>query len=167
MAVRSTDEVRSLRDQIFMMEQTRWVTPGVSVLKTKSRETVRSSRSSRPWPVCRAPGIYNRGAQLILPHDLAEWGPHCAFGSKARIEALVAAYLKAVKAKLPATTEARNLYDALVRPIPEAPQKQSLIIVATASCISCRSTGSETYPAAMWRKPERSSIHLPQPHFTC
>jgi hypothetical protein len=40
MSARSTDEVRSLRDQVFMIEQTRWVTPGVSVLKTKSRETV-------------------------------------------------------------------------------------------------------------------------------
>src|SRR2546425_1164763 len=40
MAARSTDEVRSLRDQIFMTEQTRWVTPGVSILKTTSRETV-------------------------------------------------------------------------------------------------------------------------------
>jgi CHAT domain-containing protein len=50
-------------------------------------------------------------------------------GSKAQIEALVAAYLKAVKAKLPATTEGRNLYDALLRPIREASQKQNLIIV--------------------------------------
>jgi len=50
-------------------------------------------------------------------------------GSKARIEALVSAYLKAVKAKLPAMTEARILYDALVRPIPEAAQKDRLIIV--------------------------------------
>ena len=35
MAARSTDEVRSLRDQIFMTEQTRWVTPGVSMLKSQ------------------------------------------------------------------------------------------------------------------------------------
>jgi tetratricopeptide (TPR) repeat protein len=37
MAARSLDEVRSLRDQIFMTEQARWVTPGVSVLKIKCR----------------------------------------------------------------------------------------------------------------------------------
>jgi len=49
--------------------------------------------------------------------------------SKARIEALVAHYLEAVKAKLPALTEARDLYDVLLRPIGEAIQKQSLIIV--------------------------------------
>jgi len=40
MAARSTDEVRNLRDQIFMMEQARWITPGGGLLKTKSRETV-------------------------------------------------------------------------------------------------------------------------------
>ncbi len=37
MAARSTDEVRSLRDQVFMMEQARWVAPGVSVLKVSLR----------------------------------------------------------------------------------------------------------------------------------
>ena len=40
MAARSTDEVRSLRDQIFMTEQARWITPGASLLKTKWREAV-------------------------------------------------------------------------------------------------------------------------------
>src|SRR5579872_7399457 len=40
MAARSTADVGNLRDQIFMTEQARWVTPGVSVLKTKSREMV-------------------------------------------------------------------------------------------------------------------------------
>src|SRR5207247_10276448 len=40
MAARSTDEVRSLRDQIFMTEQGRSISPGVSVLKSKSREAV-------------------------------------------------------------------------------------------------------------------------------
>ena len=49
MAARSTGEVRSLRDQIFSMEQTRWITPGASVLKTKSRETVGSNRFDKPW----------------------------------------------------------------------------------------------------------------------
>jgi len=79
-----------------------------------------------------------------------------------------AAYLKAVKAKLPATTEARNLYDALVRPIPEAPQKQSLIIVRDGQLHLVPFDGlrdvSGRYVA---ENQKRSSIHLPQPHFTC
>jgi hypothetical protein len=40
MAARSTDEVRSLRDQIFLKEQARWITPGASVLKNKPREAL-------------------------------------------------------------------------------------------------------------------------------
>src|SRR5216684_2796844 len=130
MTARSTDEVRSLRDQIFMTEQARWVTPGVSVLKTKSRETVGIEQVQQAL----APSA------MLLEYVIADPNSYCLatsrsgfrivrLGSKARIEALVSAYLKSVKAKLPAVTEARILYDALVRPIPEAAQKDSLIIV--------------------------------------
>ena len=103
MAARSTDEVRSLRDQIFMMEQTRWVTPGVSVLKTKSRETVGLEQIQQAL----APSA------VLLEYVIADPSSYCLtisrsgarivrLDSKARIEPLVAAYLKAVKAKLPA-----------------------------------------------------------------
>lgn len=130
MAARSTDEVRSLRDQIFMTEQTRWITPGVSVLKSKSRETVGLKQIQQAM----APSA------VLLEYVIADPNSYCLtitrsgsrivrLGSKARIESLVAAYLKAVKAKQTALTEARVLYDALLRPIREAPQKQNLIIV--------------------------------------
>lgn len=130
MAARSTGEVRSLRDQIFSMEQTRWITPGVSVLKTRSRETVGLDQIRQAL----APSA------VLLEYVIADPRSYCltisrngsrivTLGGKAQIETLVAAYLKAVKAKLPATTEARNLYDALVRPIREASQKQNLVIV--------------------------------------
>ena len=130
MAARSTDEVRSLRDEIFMTEQTRSINPGVSVLKSKSREMVGLEQIQRALSPSAA----------LLEYVIADPNSYCLtisrgesrivrLGSKARIEGLVAAYLKAVKAKLPAMTEARNLYDALVHPIGEAPQKQSLIIV--------------------------------------
>ncbi len=83
MAARSTNEVRSLRDQIFMMEQTRWVTPGVSVLKTKPRETVGLEQIQHgPGSVCRALGICNRGSQFLLPHDFAQWCPYRAVGQQ-------------------------------------------------------------------------------------
>ena len=130
MAARSTDEVRSLRDQIFMTEQTRWITPGVSVLKTKSRETVGLEQIQQAL----APSA------VLLEYVIADPSSYCLtisrsgsrivrLGSKAQIEPLVAAYLKAVKAKLPAVPEARSLYDALLRPIREAAQKETLIIV--------------------------------------
>ena len=83
MGARSTDEVRSLRDQIFMMEQTRWVTPGVSALKTKSRETVGLEEIQHgPGSVYRALGICNRGSQFLLPHDFAQWCPYRAVGQQ-------------------------------------------------------------------------------------
>jgi CHAT domain-containing protein len=130
MAAQSTDEVRRLRDQIFVMEQTRWIAPGVGVLKTRSRETVGLEQIQQAVPP----------STVLLEYVIADPSSYCLtisrsgsrivrLGSKTLIEALVVAYLKAVKAKLPAATEARRLYDALVRPIPEAAQKESLIIV--------------------------------------
>lgn len=130
MGARSTDEVRNLRDQIFMMEQTRWIAPGVSVLKTKSRETVGLKQIQQAL----APST------VLLEYVIADPISYCLtisrngsrivrLGGKTSIEALVVAYLRAVKAKLPAATEARTLYDALVRPIPEVAQRESLIIV--------------------------------------
>ena len=48
---------------------------------------------------------------------------------RARIEPLVAAYLKSVKAKLPALAEARALYDALLGPIRETARGRTIVIV--------------------------------------
>jgi CHAT domain-containing protein len=130
MAARSTDEVRSLRDQIFLKEQARWITPGASVLKNKPREAVGMEQIQQ----ATAPSA------ALLEYVIADPTSYCLMisrggsrivrlGSKAQIEALVAAYLAAVKAKLPAISEARNLYDALLRPIPEIAQKDNLTIV--------------------------------------
>jgi CHAT domain-containing protein len=52
-----------------------------------------------------------------------------SLGSREQIEKLVASYLKAVKAKLPAVQEARSLYNDLLRPIRETSQKGTFIIV--------------------------------------
>src|SRR5580658_7560865 len=130
MAARSTDEVRSLRDQIFLKEQARWITPGASVLKNKPREAVAMEQIQQAL----AP------AAALLEYVIADPVSYCLMisrngsrivrlGSKAQIEALVTTYLTAVKAKHPAIREARSLYDALVRPLPEIAEKETLIIV--------------------------------------
>jgi CHAT domain-containing protein len=130
MAARSMDEVGSLRDQIFMEEQVRWVTPGASVLKTKPRETVALPQIEQAL----APSA------VLLEYVMADPESYCLtisrsgsrivrLGGRTQIEALVASYLKAVKAKLPAIREARSLYDALLGPIRETGQKDTLIIV--------------------------------------
>jgi CHAT domain-containing protein len=130
MTARSTDEVRRIRDQIFMAEQSRWVTPGVSILKAQSHETVGLDRIEQTLSA----------SAVILEYVLANPRSYCMvisrrgtrtvpLAGKDRIEALVAAYLRAVKAKHPATAEARELYDALLRPISEAAQKEDLVVI--------------------------------------
>jgi CHAT domain-containing protein len=130
MAARSTDEVLGLRDEIFMEEQVRWITPGASVLKTKPRETVTMHQVQQTLGP----------SEVLLEYVMADPDSFCLtisrngsrivrLGSRAEIEKLVASYLKAVKAKLFATREARSLYDALMLPIRETSEKDGLIIV--------------------------------------
>ncbi len=130
MSARSTDEIRNLRDQIFMEEQSRWVTPGVSILKAKSREQIGLAQVQQALPA----------AVTLIEFVVADPSSYCLvisrsgpsvvrLASKSRIESLIAAYLKAIKAKAPSAMQARNLYDALLGPVREARQKQTLIIV--------------------------------------
>ena len=44
---RSTSEVRQIRDQIFQVEQARWITPEISILKAQSHETVSMEQVQR------------------------------------------------------------------------------------------------------------------------
>ena len=130
MAARPTEEVLRLRDQIFMTEQARWVTPGVNVFQAKGPEPVAIEQVQQTL----------RPSTVLLEYVLADPNSYCLTISqsisrivrlpgKAQIEPLVGAYLKTVKGKLPALAEARALYDALIRPIREAAQEKTLIIV--------------------------------------
>jgi CHAT domain-containing protein len=130
MAARSTDQVRALRDQIFMTEQARWNTPGVSIVKTKSPEPAAIEQVQRTL----APSA------LLLEYVLADPSSYCLvisrdasrivhLKSKGEIQPLIGAYLKAAKAKTPALAEARNLYDALIRPLGELATARTLIVV--------------------------------------
>ncbi len=130
MAARSTEDVRSLRDQIFIKEQARWIAPGASELRSGLRGTTVMDRVAEALPPNAALLEYVVTDPNSFCLAISRGGSHIVrLSSKARIEALVASYLKAVKTKLPAAQEARRLYDALVRPIPEAAQKNTLIIV--------------------------------------
>lgn len=130
MAARSNREVANLRDEIFMEEQSRWAVSGSSALKANARETVTIAQVERSLPA----------SAVLLEYVVAEPNSYCLtisragaqivrLGTKARIEALVGAYLKAVESKLPAIDEARSLYDALLGPIPDASQKNTVIVV--------------------------------------
>jgi CHAT domain-containing protein len=130
MAARSADQLHTLRDQIFMAEQGRWVTPGVSVLKTRSAEPVEIEQLQRTL----APSV------LFLEYVLADPTSYCLVIShdalrivrlrgKTAVEGLIAAYLRTVKAKDPAIAEARALYEALIRPVQETATATTLVIV--------------------------------------
>ena len=130
LSARSTADVRKLRDEIFLVEQSRWVTPEISILKAQSRQTVGIEEVQR---------ILNSSA-VILEYVVAEPRSYClaishaganivALAGRHQIEALVLAYLKAVKAKQPARREARHLYDTLIAPVSEVAPMLDVIVV--------------------------------------
>ncbi len=130
MTSRSTAEVRSIRNQIFMAEQARWVTPHLSILKARSRETFGITRIRSSLDA----------STVLLEYVTAEPQSYCLVIARAharivplagndRINELVAAYLKAVKAKQSAYKEGRQLYDVLLQPIPEIQRKEILVVV--------------------------------------
>ncbi len=130
MAARSDAEVRSLRDQVFTTEEARWLSPGVSVLKSQLPTTARIDKVKQ----ILAPST------VLLEYVMADPKSYClvvsrnaariaTLAGKSQIEFHIAAYLRAVKAKMPAIAEARRLYDDLIRPIGEAAHARTLLIV--------------------------------------
>ena len=126
----STGEVHRIRDQIFLLEQSRWITPEISILKAQSHNTINIDTVQRSL----------HDSTVLLEYVVADPRSYCLVVSRAgsrivplagkqRIDTLVAAYLKAVKAKQVAQAEARQLYDALLRPVSEAAVAENLIVV--------------------------------------
>ena len=127
---RSTSEVRQIRDQIFLVEQARWITPEINILKAQSHDPVGMEQVQRSLDP----------SAIILEYVVADPRSYCLVISRTdarivplagrqSIEALIAAYLKAVKAKAPASKEGRALYDALLAPVPTAMRKAQLVVV--------------------------------------
>ena len=127
---RSTSEVRQIRDQIFLVEQARWITPEISILKAQSHDRVSMEQVQRSLDP----------SAVILEYVVADPRSYClvisrtdarivALADKQSIEASIAAYLKAVKAKGSAHKEGRALYDELLAPISTAARKENLVVV--------------------------------------
>ncbi len=126
----SAEQVRNIRDKIFLVEQARWVAPASGTWK------------SRPWETIPLERIQEGFAanELMLEYVVAEPRSYClAIGrdfarivplaSRESLEKLVAAYLKTLKAKGASKTEGGQLYSALFKDIPEAAKKERLVIV--------------------------------------
>src|SRR6266446_6121317 len=127
---KSVEQVRQIRDKIFLVEQARWVAPASGAWK------------SRPWETIPLEHIQEGIAanELMLEYVVAEQHSYClAIGrdfariiplaTRESLETLVAAYLKTLKAKGASKTEGGQLYSALFKDIPEAAKKERLIIV--------------------------------------
>jgi len=130
MAARSTGEIQKLRDQMFLLEQARWVTPEVNILKAKSYSHVPLRDIQRTMST----------DATILEYVLAEpasWVLIIRRNSvnivrltgKGHVDTLVSAYLQAVKQKQPADAAAGELYSALLGPVNDWYPKGDLMIV--------------------------------------
>jgi CHAT domain-containing protein len=129
-AADTSDEIRRVNDRLFLLEQQRWITPEVSILKARARAPVPLSTVRRV--------LSNRTA--ILEYVLSDPNSYCLvitrdrarivrLTSRNRIETLVTTYLSAIKARKPDSGTARELYDELIAPLGDAGWLSNLLIV--------------------------------------
>ena len=130
MSARSNQEIAQLRDAIFLAEQSRSVTPDISILKAKEHQTVTLAElqhSLSPQEAVLEYIVDDPASYCLIitnnGHRIAK------LAGKSTISTAVAAYLKEAKAKHAARAEARNLYQLLLEPIPESQTKEQLVIV--------------------------------------
>jgi CHAT domain-containing protein len=113
-----------------VLEQSRWVTPDVSILKAKSFSHV-ELRSVQQ--------ALNSGT-VILEYVLDDPASWCLvirrdsinilrLGGRKAIEADVAAYLNALKQKQPAQIASRRIYDAILKPAGASLKAHDVLIV--------------------------------------
>jgi CHAT domain-containing protein len=130
MAARSDHDIRELRDEIFLAEQFRSITPEISILKSNVHRTV----TLKELQASLSP------LEAVLEYVIDDPTSYCVvitrenvrivkLAGKQVISPLATTYLHEVKAKRAAHDEARRLYDVLVNPIPEAQSKKQVIIV--------------------------------------
>jgi CHAT domain-containing protein len=130
MAATSIREVEQLREAIFLAEQSRSIIPQMSILKGKERQTIALTQLEHNL----AP------SEAVLEYVVDDPDSYCLaitrtqyrivkLPGKQTISLEVAAYLREVKAKHAARSEAHKLYETLLRPIPESRSKEHLVIV--------------------------------------
>ncbi|MBV9438332.1 MAG: CHAT domain-containing protein [Acidobacteria bacterium] len=130
MSARSNRDVEQLRDAIFLAEQSRSITPQISIVSIGKHKTISLDELQANLSA----------SEVVLEYVLDDPASYCLvithtqyritrLSGTQTISAAVTAYLKEVKAKRLAGTESRRLYELLLGPVPEASQKEQLIIV--------------------------------------
>ncbi|MGH9619152.1 MAG: hypothetical protein ACRD45_05475, partial [Bryobacteraceae bacterium] len=112
MSAKSAQEMNGLRNRIFTIEESRWITPGVSILKRKAQAVVPVETVRRSLDTSTAVLEYvmadPRSYCIVITHDGFRI---VALPGKSRIDTFAAEYLNLVRAKLPAHAQARQLFD--------------------------------------------------------
>jgi len=130
MSAHSNQDITQLRDEIFLAEQSRSITPEISILKAKEHQTVTLAQLQNSLSEQEAVLEYVVGDPASYCLIVTRNGSRIAkLAGKATISPTVAAYLKEAKAKHSARAEARTLYQLLLEPISEAQDREQLIIV--------------------------------------
>ena len=130
MSAHSNQQIAQLRDAIFLAEQSRSITPDISILKAKEHQTVTLAQLQNSLSP----------SEVILEYVVDDPASYCLvvtknnhrivkLAGKTTISSAVVNYLKEVKAKHAASTESRKLFQLLLEPIPEAQTKRQLIVI--------------------------------------
>jgi len=130
MAARSDRDIRELRDEIFLAEQSRSITPEISILKSNVHRAITLKELEASLS----------SSEAVLEYVIDETASYCVvitrenartvkLPGKQVISPLVNAYLSEVKAKHSAQDQARRLYNVLLDSIPEAQDKEQLVII--------------------------------------
>jgi CHAT domain-containing protein len=129
-AAQSDRQIRELRDEIFIAEQRRWITPEVNILKTVAHNPVTLTAVEMDLSPAEAILEYVVDDPASYCMAITRDGVHLAKlkGRKALFEE-ADAFLREVKAKHRAQAEARRLYTDLIDAVPGIRDKERLIIV--------------------------------------
>ncbi len=130
MSAKSIPDVKRIRDQVVAEEQSRWITPGVNILKRRS------------WQTVPLPRVRQRldASSAILEYVTADPQSYCLviskdsfyvvpLAGKSEMDRLIDTYLSVVRQKGQGHAAAASLYNLLLRPVPEIERKEKLIVV--------------------------------------
>jgi CHAT domain-containing protein len=128
--VHSDKDIEKLRNQIFLAEQFRSVTPEVSILKTREHQVITLRQLQDSISVSEA----------LLEYVLDDPASYCLvitrssihivkLPGKQELSSLAMAYLDKLKAKELVSDEARHLYDVLLGALPGLQAAKQLVIV--------------------------------------
>ena len=126
----TASEIRRINDELFLLEQNRWITPELDILRANARSQIALLTVQR---------ALSRDA-TILEYVLDDPNSYCIVITRKRaniirltnrrtIEALVSDYLITVRERRPATKLSRQLYDALIQPLGAPTNASNLLIV--------------------------------------